>query len=195
MSEPRFEGRRVASASPTWSIPRPKIEAIKCFGPPIRLWILSAELTTIVCHWNGERTTPCYRHIPDAPCEGCDQCWDRRVQSWMQAQLVGVKHQVRMCQITPAGVASCPLLVELGRTLFGRQLILSRIPITPRGKMQVHLVDGAEGSGLPDARDAYDTLCRMWRGKLRKVNFTPQCMADLVEEYGPSCATGKVVRP
>jgi hypothetical protein len=174
MCEPRLGGGRPVPLRPHgFRVPRPRWQPLRCLGPRLRVWICSAELTTVCVHWNGERNVPCFRVGDDDPCAGCDQGMKRAVEHWIQAQPIGERGVVRLCPLTPCAVGSEPLLEEYGRQLYGRQLEIWRLPEQPRGRMYCRLVPGMEAQWLPDCLETLDALQKCWQAPIRRINLAP----------------------
>lgn len=178
MSEPLFGQRPVRRAAASVPLRRPQLRPIVVTGVPQKLWICCPKLETVVIHWNGERTVPCLRAKEGDYCAGCEQNMEVRVQSWLQVNPVGEKYTVRMLQLTPHAVSKELQLEELGSALYGRQLRVWRFPATSRGRMFAELVRDAETSFIPDCKCVYETLCKMWNARLRRVEITPPVPQD-----------------
>lgn len=180
--------KRVYRVSPGEVVAQPRKEPFRVSGPPVYVWLLSPSIETIVAHHVDGRTGPCFARIRKEDCAHCMKGRRRQLQSWIFCKGVERGSEPSLLHLTPCAVGAEPKLEEWAGFLTGCKLKLWRSPEQPRGRMYAELVEGAELHAVPSVPDVFETLCRMWNGKIRKVNFTPQSPEDELEYNAPPVA-------
>lgn len=171
MTDRPYQGKRVYTPRATEPLRTPLKQTLKISGPPIEMWICSAELLTVAVHWDGERNQPCYYQTDKADCEHCMATLPRKKQHWLTVQCSNRGSPVQLVCLTTPAVYEELLLEEWAGQLSGHKLRLWREPAQLRGRMHAKLDRSAFCEFLPDVPDTLSVLEKMWNGKLRRLRF------------------------
>lgn len=133
----------------------------------VRVWIVSADLTTVHTHWTGRRCLPCrIRTLHERECPHCVANEARRVQHWLTVQDEAVRREPVLVQLTPHTLTYCPAIGESDGALWGRLLKLWRRDGRINSALNAALVPTVEPPALWDAPPTLSVLLRMWGAPL-----------------------------
>jgi hypothetical protein len=147
----------------------------------LELLCLSEAVTGVETHYIGGFTQPC--RLPAETCAGCRRRIEQRWKGYLLV-LMPYSQQLRLAELTPYAIESCPQLLTDGYALRGRQVILHRPGPYPNSPV---LASVGRHTPLTDRYpnlDVMEILERIWEGGVRRSKRT---LADIVPDpvYAP----------
>lgn len=147
----------------------------------LELLCLSEFVTGVETHYIGGFTQPC--RLPVETCAGCTRRIEQRWKGYLLVMLPYSQH-LRLAELTPYCIESCPCLLTEGYALRGRAVSLHRPGPFPNSPV---LASVGRLNALSDRfpnLDVMEILERIWEGGVRRSKKT---LADIVPEpvYAP----------
>lgn len=162
---------RLASWAPGEVLFQPDRQPLKCFGPPLKVWVADHELTRVVVHHYQCRTRACTLRLLQGDCGLCLLGFRRLKQAWLQVcEAPHASSPPKLLMLTELAVEDDWRFAATGCDLWAFGLTVWREPSRPNGRMHARVDADDVAVSMPKVEPTLEILHRMFRAANRAEN-------------------------